>query len=237
MCNPVRAVARTIKVMNWVPADDALLAGYGTGDPQAAASFIRRHQARVYGLALSIVVDPALAEDVSQEAFTRAWRHAATYDPRRGTVPTWLLTITRNLAIDALRMRRSVPIDPTAFAALNLTATGTDADPGRAAELADHATRLRAALADLPAPQRRALVLAGLCGRTAKEVSEHEGIPLGTAKTRIRTGMRRLRLVLADVADDVDRFDDVDDTHDGEPSQESNGDAATEPADRRVSES
>jgi RNA polymerase sigma-70 factor (ECF subfamily) len=214
--------------MNWVPADDALLAGYGTGDPQAAASFIRRHQARVYGLALSIVVDPSLAEDVSQEAFTRAWRHAATYDPRRGTVPTWLLTITRNLAIDALRMRRSVPIDPTAFAALNLMATGTDADPGRAAELTDHATRLRAALADLPAPQRRALVLAGLCGRTAKEVSEYEGIPLGTAKTRIRTGMRRLRVVLADVADaDGDDVEDVDDDHTD----------ATEPADGRVSES
>jgi RNA polymerase sigma factor (sigma-70 family) len=187
--------------MNWVPADDALLAGYGTGDPQAAAAFIRRHQARVYGLAQSIVVDPALAEDVAQEAFTRAWRHAATYDPRRGTVPTWLLTITRDLAIDALRLRRSVPIDPASFAALNLTATGTDSDPGHAAEVADHTTRLRAALADLPGPQRRALVLSGLCGRTAKEVSEYEGIPLGTAKTRIRTGLRKLRLVLAEGAE------------------------------------
>ncbi|HEX3566222.1 MAG TPA: sigma-70 family RNA polymerase sigma factor, partial [Acidimicrobiales bacterium] len=148
--------------MTWVPADDALLAGYGTGDPQAAASFIRRHQARVYGLALSIVLDPALAEDVAQEAFTRAWRHAATYDPRRGTVPTWLLTITRNMAIDTLRLRRSVPVDPATLAALEMKATGAGAEPARSAELADQATRLRAALADLPRPQRRALVLAGL---------------------------------------------------------------------------
>lgn len=183
------------------PADDALLDGFGCGDPQAAAMFIRRHQARVYGLALSIVADPVLAEDVAQEAFTRAWRHASSYDPLRGTVPTWLLTITRNLAIDALRLRRSVPVDPTTLAALDIKASGIDAEPGRAAELADHADRLRAALAELPTPQRRALVLAGLCGRTAKEVSDTEGIPLGTAKTRIRAAMRRLRLVLADDED------------------------------------
>lgn len=193
--------------MTWVAGDDALLAGYGTGDRQAAASFIRRHQARVYGLALSIVVDPALAEDVAQEAFTRAWRHAATYDPRRGSVPTWLLTITRNLAIDALRMRRSVPIDPATLAALDLKASGFDAEPGRAAELADQTTRLQVALAALPSSQRRAIVLAGLCGRTAQEVSESEGIPLGTAKTRIRTAMRKLRQVLAADADDLDEAD------------------------------
>ena len=132
------------------PADDALLAGYGTGDPQAAASFIRRHQSRVYGLAVSIVTDPTLAEDVAQEAFTRAWRHAATYDPLRGTVPTWLLTITRNLAIDALRLRRSIPVDPATLSDLDLRATGVESEPGRAAELADNATRLRVALAELP---------------------------------------------------------------------------------------
>jgi RNA polymerase sigma-70 factor (ECF subfamily) len=188
--------------VTWVPADDALLAGYGAGDPLAAAAFIRRHQARVYGLALSIVTDPTLAEDVAQEAFTRAWRHAATYDVRRGTVPTWLLTITRNLAIDSLRLRRSVPIDPASLALLDLKATGFDAEPGRAAELADDTSRIRAALAHLPAPQRRAIVLAGLCGRTAKEVSESEGIPLGTAKTRIRAALHKLRDVLADENDE-----------------------------------
>jgi RNA polymerase sigma factor (sigma-70 family) len=207
------APARTIKTMTWVPADDALLAGYGTGDPQAAAAFIRRHQARVYGLAQSIVIDPALAEDVAQEAFTRAWRHAATYDALRGTVPTWLLTITRNLAIDALRLRRSVPVDPATLTALDMKATGLDSEPGRAAELADNAARLRAALAGLPTPQRRALVLAGLCGRTAQEVSESEGIPLGTAKTRIRTAMRKLRHVLAEEPDEPSEvgreFDDA----------------------------
>jgi RNA polymerase sigma-70 factor (ECF subfamily) len=216
--------------MTWALADDALLDGFGTGDPQAAAAFIRRHQARVYGLAQSIVLDSALAEDVAQEAFTRAWRHAATYDPRRGTVPTWLLTITRNLAIDALRLRRSVPMDPTVLAALDLRTTSTEAEPGRAAELAEHADRLRSALADLPGPQRRALIMAGICGRTAKEVSESEGIPLGTAKTRIRAGMRKLRLVLVDIdqegpephADDVHGFEQASEQPSGgEPAVES----------------
>ncbi|MDP9075413.1 MAG: sigma-70 family RNA polymerase sigma factor, partial [Actinomycetota bacterium] len=123
----------------WSPADDALLAGFGNGDPEAATSFIRRNQRRVFGLALSIVADPALAEDVAQEAFTRAWRHAATYDPRRGSVVAWLLTITRNLAIDALRLRRSTPVDPAVLAAVDMQTTRDEAEPARAAELEDDA--------------------------------------------------------------------------------------------------
>jgi RNA polymerase sigma factor (sigma-70 family) len=182
--------------MMWSAADDALLAGYATGDPDASIAFVRRHQRRVFGLALSIVSDPALAEDVAQEAFTRAWRHATTYDTRRGSVPAWLLTITRNLAIDAIRLRRARPIDPEVIVSMGLEATGLGSQPAAAAEAGADAVRLREALASLPVDQRRALVLAALCGRTAKEVSETEGIPLGTAKTRIRTGMQKLRVAL-----------------------------------------
>jgi RNA polymerase sigma-70 factor (ECF subfamily) len=189
-------LGRTICEMIGPAADDTLLAAYGTGDTEAAAAFVRRHQGRVYGLARSIVVDPILAEDVAQEAFTRAWRHAGTYDPRRGSVPTWLLTITRNLAIDALRLRRARPIAPDVIATLELEATGRGARPADAAEAGEAADTLRAALADLPSDQRRAIVLAALGGRTAREVSETEGIPLGTAKTRIRSAMLKLRLAL-----------------------------------------
>ena len=115
-------------------ADDALLAGYATGDPDASVAFVRRHQRRVYGLAISVVGNPGTAEDVAQEAFTRAWRHASTYDSRRGSVPTWLLTITRNLAIDAIRMRRARPVDPEVMAALAMEATGPGSSPSGAAE-------------------------------------------------------------------------------------------------------
>jgi RNA polymerase sigma factor (sigma-70 family) len=93
-------------------SDEALLAGLASGNPDDAAAFVRRFQSRVYGLALTMLHDPALADDVAQEAFVRAWRHAATYDARRGRVSSWLLTITRNLAIDRARIRPVAPTDP-----------------------------------------------------------------------------------------------------------------------------
>lgn len=176
--------------------DDALLAGYAVGDPDAAAAFIRRHQARVCGLARAIVTDTALAEDVAQEAFLRAWRHAPAYDARKGTVATWLLTITRNLAVDAVRMRRSQPVDPGVIAALDLAAAGPEGSPATTAETQVEVDRVRLAMSGLSEGQRRALLLAAVCGRTAKEISEAEGIPLGTAKTRIRSGLRKLRDML-----------------------------------------
>jgi len=178
----------------WSVSDDALLAGLATGDPEAASAFVRRFQRRVFGLAVTIVGESRAAEDVAQEAFLRAWRHAGAYDARRGTVVTWLLTITRNLAIDAVRVRRPITLDPDVILGLDLA--GAERLPEELVALRDDADRLVAALARLPADQRRALVLAGLMGRTAREVSEVEGIPLGTAKTRIRTGLLRLRAAL-----------------------------------------
>ena len=182
----------------WGAADDALLAGFGMGDAEAATAFVRRHQARVFGLARSIVGDPALAEDVAQEAFVRAWRHAAAYDARRGSV--------HHVAAGHHPQpghRRPPPpparppSTPRPWPASRCGPAGVAADgPAAAAEVASEMVRLRAALAGLPEEQRRAVVLAALCGRTAKEVGESEGIPLGTAKTRIRTGLLRVRHAL-----------------------------------------
>src|SRR5262245_18055226 len=175
----------------WAAADDALLAGLGSGDEDAALAFIRRFQQRVYGLAVLIVGDSARAEDIAQEAFVRAWRHAPAYDARRGSVATWLMTITRNLAIDSLRAGRARPADlvPSVDTTLADPGPGPEDLAGRDAEVA----RVRRALATLPQEQRRAVVLASFYGRTAQEVGEIEGIPLGTAKTRIRSGLIRLR--------------------------------------------
>ena len=97
-------------------SDEALLAGLASGDAEAAAAFVRRFQRRVYGLALTILREPAAAEDAAQEAFLRAWRHAETYDPRRGRVLTWLLGIARNVAIDTVRLKRAEPLDPETLA-------------------------------------------------------------------------------------------------------------------------
>ena len=176
--------------------DDTLLASFALGDPEAAAAFIRRYQNRVYGLARSMVGDPDLAQDVAQEAFLRAWRSAAAYDPRRGSVHTWMLVITRNLAIDAMRLRRAQPVDPQVLSGLELQ-TSPGSGPEAATETGAQVRELRAALDALPAEQRQALLLAALCGRTAAEISEMESIPLGTAKTRIRTGLRKVQESMA----------------------------------------
>jgi RNA polymerase sigma-70 factor (ECF subfamily) len=172
-------------------SDETLLAGLATGDPGAAAGFVRRFQSRVYGLAVTILRDANAAEDVAQETFVRAWRHGSSYDARRGSVSAWLLTIARNLALDRARLTRSQPVDPDVLACqLADDAGGARIDD--ATRIAER-ERLRALLLGLPEQQRRALVLATYFGRTAKEISELDGTPVGTVKTRIRDGLRRLR--------------------------------------------
>jgi RNA polymerase sigma factor (sigma-70 family) len=170
--------------------DEALLAAVGLDDVDAAAVFVRRFQRRVHGLALTVTLDAATAEDVAQQAFERAWRHAGAYDARRGTVVTWLLAITRNLAIDALRVRRPRPLDPGLMQDLLPL---DDADPADAAVRDDRVAQARRALASLPEDQRRAVVLATIGSRTSTEIAEIEGVPVPTAKYRVQAGVRRLR--------------------------------------------
>jgi RNA polymerase sigma factor (sigma-70 family) len=172
-------------------SDEALLSGIAVGDDQAGLTFVRRYQRRLFGLALGILGDAGDAEDVAQEAFIRIFRHAQVFDARRGAVSTWALTITRNLAIDATRVRRSVPTDPQDRVFLELT--NGRREPGDLASSSESAMGVRSAIADLPLDQRRAVVLAALYGRTAAEIAETEGIALGTAKSRIRLGMAKLR--------------------------------------------
>ncbi|MBX6357267.1 MAG: sigma-70 family RNA polymerase sigma factor [Micromonosporaceae bacterium] len=161
------------------------------GDREAAAAFVRRFQARVYGLAVAVVGVPAQAEEIAQETFVRAWRNAGGYDPRRGRVATWLLTIARNSAVDVLRLRRDVPVEPQALVAV-LTAPGETEVDGEADRVAD-VVRVRDALRELPREQATAVVMSVFYGLTAGEIAEREKIPLGTAKTRIRAGLGRLR--------------------------------------------
>jgi RNA polymerase sigma factor (sigma-70 family) len=168
-------------------SDEMLLAALGSGNAEAAAAFVRRFQSRVYGLAVTMLRDAGLAEEVAQETFVRAWRHAATYDARRGRVATWLLAIARNLAIDRARMRSPTPVDPDVIASqLDLAYEDPPID-------LSERDRLRRAMSALPDEQRRALVLATYAGRTALEISELDGVPLGTVKTRIRSAMLKLR--------------------------------------------
>ena len=160
-------------------ADAALVAGLAVGDEAAAIALVRRFQSSVYGLALSITRDPGLAEDVSQEVFVRAWRAASNYDSRKASVLTWLLAITRNAAIDVVRMRRPVPVDDELLDAvlIDVGSPSTEDEAVRGLERA------------------RAVVLAVIGGCTAAEISRRESIPLGTAKSRIRIGLEKLRQI------------------------------------------
>ncbi len=179
----------------WSVSDEALYAGLASGDRDATDAFVARFQRRVFGLARTITNDDRLAEDVAQEAMLRAWRHASAYDPRRGSVATWLLTITRNLAIDEIRVRRATAFDPEALIAT--AEPSGERGPDELAVISTDVERLQEAIATLPVEQRRAIVLVGVLGLSGREVADHEGIPLGTAKTRIRAAMMRLRTLIA----------------------------------------
>ncbi|HTX62291.1 MAG TPA: sigma-70 family RNA polymerase sigma factor [Acidimicrobiales bacterium] len=180
-------------------SDEALLAGFAAGDPELATAFVRRFQAKVFGIAVHIVGDARSAEDVAQMAFERAWRHAHVYDPRRGSVGPWLSAITRNLAIDTVRVRSAVTLDPMMLPIEYLGNPDSTSGPERAAVERESAAELRDALRRLAPEQARAVVLTGIAGLSASQVAEREAIPLGTAKTRIRTGLLRLRARLQEV--------------------------------------
>lgn len=143
-------------------------------------------------MAIAVTRDPGLAEDVSQEVFVRAWRAAGNYDARRASVLTWLLTITRNAAIDAIRAKRPTPMGEDLLASLvNASEHGGSAED--VAVLALESRHAAERLHTLPVDQARAVALAVIGGCTALEVAERENIPVGTAKTRIRIGLHRLR--------------------------------------------
>jgi len=184
--HPVRAVHHAEL------SDDALVAGLAIEDPDAATAFVRRFQAKVYGLALAVTRDATLADDVAQDAFLRAWRAAGTFDGARGSVAAWLLTITRNAAIDAVRTRRSVPTEDDQLDRLLHVTLAGDQTADEATAHVEAATALRR-LRSLPHEQARSVVLAVYGGCTAAEISARDDVPIGTVKTRIRTGLRQLR--------------------------------------------
>ncbi len=181
-------------------SDEALVAGMASGDERAGAAFVHRHERRVFGIALAITANRSTAEDVAQESFLRAWRHAAVFDPRRASATAWLSTITRNLAIDALRLRRAVPVDPADAVWLELG--NSEPAPEARAVHSDAVDRVRAALLAVPVDQRRALVRSAFYGQSAAEIAEAESIALGTAKSRIRLGLAKVRDLLGGEVDE-----------------------------------
>ncbi len=178
-------------------ADQATLARVADGELDALETLYDRYRAMAYAIALRITGDATTAEDVLQDAFLGAWRHADRYVVGRGSVKTWLLAIVHHRAIDAVRRRR-----PTTELPEPETPTPTPEPlrmPDVFAEVAGRldAEAVRGALWALPDVQREALELAYFGGLSQTEVAERTGAPLGTVKSRMRLGLLSMRRTLA----------------------------------------
>lgn len=168
-----------------------LLERTASGDREAFAQFYDATAAVAHGLALRVVGNRALAEDVTQEAYLALWRAAGRFDRHRGTAFSFLITIVHRRAVDSVRATRAARGRDQAYHRQQPT---VDHDPTvEAAHARLDAVRIRTALAGLTSEQQQAIELAYFDGLTHSEVAATLRIPLGTAKTRIRDGLLRLR--------------------------------------------
>lgn len=175
------------------PTDRELMRRLCERDLTALDMLHDRHQSVALGLACRILRDRSYAEDVVQDAFLTLWRQPERYDPGRGTVRCWLLTIVRHRSIDTLRRNRIstriVELTP------DIVDNGAP-DPGDLAVATLEREHVQAALARLPIEQRRAIEFSYLQGRTHVEIAELMNCPLGTVKGRIRIGLDKLRALI-----------------------------------------
>ncbi len=168
-----------------------LIGRVAEGDQTALSALYDETSPLVYGLALRILRDQFAAEDVAIEVYTQAYRQASAYDPKRGSPSAWLVTLTRSRAIDRLRAdsqtrAREEPLERA------VTIRSLAADPEECSVARQLRDVVRAALAGLSVEQRQVIELAYYSGLSHTEIAAKLGEPLGTVKTRIRTGMMRL---------------------------------------------
>jgi RNA polymerase sigma-70 factor (ECF subfamily) len=182
--------------------DRLLVTRMAAGDERALGELYDRHSATAYALAFAMVGVAADAEEIVADAFAQVWRSAATFDADRGSVGAWLTTITRSRALDWLRTRRrrarlleQAATSDEEGLALPVAAAGEA--PDRRVEQTETRTLVGNSLAELPEPQRRVIEMAYFGGLSQSEIATELKEPLGTVKTRMRTGMRKLRDALA----------------------------------------
>jgi RNA polymerase sigma-70 factor (ECF subfamily) len=168
-----------------------LLRRSGRGDETAFAELYDATAARAYGMAVRVVRDPAQAEEVAQEAFLEIWRTAGRFDTGKGSAVSWILTIVHRKAVDRVRSAEASSRRDTTY---HQQSGDTDHDAtAEAAQASMEARRVRQAMQSLTEVQREALELAYFKGYTHTEVAAMLDLPVGTAKTRIRDGLIRLR--------------------------------------------
>ena len=166
-------------------------------DAGALEALYDRYGRAAYSLARRILTEETLAQDVVQEVFLSLWRDARRFDAGRGTVATYLLSMTHHRAVDVVRREENLRRWRTSDEGLEL-APDPKARVEDEVEASERRAEVRAALKDLPDPQRQALLLAYFGGYTQREVSALVGVPLGTVKTRMAAGMRKMREALSD---------------------------------------
>ena len=194
--HPITDPSRSLREDGPRQMDEAVIHRIVKGDHNALGALYDLHGRAVYSLAMRIVGDPAEAEEVAQDVFLQVWRAPGRYDKGRATVAGWLMMMTRSRAIDRVRARQARPIGAAAgeiaIASLADDAVGPEASiiTGQAVE------RLKVALKELPNAMRAAIELAYYEGLTQSAIAERLGEPLGTVKTRMRTGLQKLRLAL-----------------------------------------
>jgi RNA polymerase sigma-70 factor (ECF subfamily) len=169
----------------------SLLRRAARGDEAAFAEWYDATSARAFGLAVRVLRDRAQAEEVTQESYLDCWRHAARFDAAKGSALSWLLTIVHRKAVDRVRSAEAASRRDTAYGQSHHEVAHDET--AEAATSSIDATRVRTALRDLTTKQREAVELAFLGGYTHTEVATMLDLPVGTAKTRIRDGLIRLR--------------------------------------------
>jgi RNA polymerase sigma-70 factor, ECF subfamily len=172
------------------------------GDQEALGALYDATSHLVHGLALRILGDSGTAEDVTLDVYMQVWQQAKRFDPTRGNVTTWLMTLARSRAID--RLRATAPQRSTSEPLeILIAARTTTPDPEESAQLSQQRARVWQALDALSADQRRAIELAFFGGLSQSEIALKLSVPLGTIKTRIRSGMLTLREILQPLAGDL----------------------------------
>ena len=179
--------------------DTDLLQRVALGDKQAFGQLYDRFSGPLLGAAQHILRDPAEAQDIVHDAFVALWEKAATFEVARGSAFSWAVTLVRNRAIDRVRMRRrrAELLAESAPSDLGYAEGATEPTGEQAVALGEDARAVRAAVATLPAEQKRALELAFFGGLTQEEIARTLAEPLGTVKARIRRGLLKLRDSLA----------------------------------------
>lgn len=177
-------------------SDERLVNTLVAGDSRALGMLWDRHARPAYSLALRMLRDPGWAEEVVQDVFLRLWRDPHAYDPSRGDLRRWLLTVTHHAAVDGLRGRRGSARARDAGPEPLEGMYHEEEDPADTAWANLRAERVRAAISELPSAQREVIELAYFEGWSQSEVAKNTGLPLGTVKSRLRMGMKKLRASL-----------------------------------------